>query len=125
MTRRRVLLLGSVAVVAALVVAAWIAWPCASSITFENANRIHHGMTLQEVEAILGGPARDDTGGVNNGVEYGVTELVIGDGYREWIGPEYGILIAFRSDRAGQIWIGNTRRQTFSPVDRLRRWLGL
>ena len=34
-----------------------------SSITRANAERIHEGMTLAEVEAILGGPARDESTG--------------------------------------------------------------
>ncbi len=63
MTRSRVLLLGTVAVAAALAVAAWTVWPTATAITADNAARIKQGMTLAEVEAILGGPARDETTG--------------------------------------------------------------
>jgi hypothetical protein len=63
MTRRRVLLFGSVAVAVALAVAVWLVWPAATAITADNATRIKEGMTHSEVEAILGGPARDDTAG--------------------------------------------------------------
>jgi hypothetical protein len=55
MTRRRVLLLGSVAIVAALAVALWLTWPRPSAITADNVAMIKPGMILAEVEAILGG----------------------------------------------------------------------
>jgi hypothetical protein len=55
MTRRRALLLGSTAVVAALAVTGWIV-SRQSAITRENGARISEGMTMAEVEAILGGP---------------------------------------------------------------------
>jgi len=58
MTRRRVLLLGSVAVVTALLV--WVVWPTPSAINRENAKQIAEGMSLSEVEALLGGPSRND-----------------------------------------------------------------
>jgi hypothetical protein len=64
MTRRtRRLLIGlPVALVVLGVVIAWLFWP-RTAITRENAARIQMGMTLAEVEAILGGPARDDSSG--------------------------------------------------------------
>jgi hypothetical protein len=41
---------------------AGLPWP-RSGINRENARRIQPGMTLEEVEAILGGPARDEASG--------------------------------------------------------------
>ena len=40
----------------------WATWP-RSVITRENAAKIRPGMTGAEVEALLGGAARDETGG--------------------------------------------------------------
>jgi hypothetical protein len=60
MTRTRRLLLFAVpAGLAVALIAAWLLWP-RTAITRENAEKIQVGMTLAEVEAILGGPARDD-----------------------------------------------------------------
>ena len=62
MTRRRVLLLGLLATAVGVAAAAWLLWP-RTAITRENAAKVREGMTLAEVEAILGGPARDETTG--------------------------------------------------------------
>jgi hypothetical protein len=59
---RRRLLVALVAGMLALGVSAWQLWP-RSAITRENAVKIHVGMTLAEAEAILGGPARDESTG--------------------------------------------------------------
>lgn len=57
---RRVLLLGVVA--ATVLVAALFFWSRQSSINEQNFARIENGMTLSQVEAILG-PARDESTG--------------------------------------------------------------
>jgi hypothetical protein len=60
-TRRLLLAALPVAVLAAGLVA-WLLWPPPSAITRENAEKIRAGMTLAEVEALLGGPARNESG---------------------------------------------------------------
>jgi outer membrane protein assembly factor BamE (lipoprotein component of BamABCDE complex) len=61
MTRRKSLLLLVLPAVFLLIGAGvWATWPRPSAITPENAARIRAGMTVAEVEAILGGPARDE-----------------------------------------------------------------
>src|SRR6516162_7726428 len=62
MNMRRLLLLCLPVSLAALGLAAWLLWP-RTAITPENAEKVQRGMTLAEVEAILGGPARDDATG--------------------------------------------------------------
>jgi hypothetical protein len=62
LSRRRLLLFVPVAVAAVLALGAWVFWPC-TAITRENAAKITEGMTVAEVEALLGGPARDETTG--------------------------------------------------------------
>ena len=90
MTRRRVLLLGSVAALAAMAFGAWVTWPRPSAITDENSVKIQTGMTLAEVEAILGGPPRNEVGHAADRVEYGQPRVVLDE--RRWIGPERDIL---------------------------------
>jgi hypothetical protein len=61
-TRRRLLVLGLLAGLLVLGVGGWMLWP-RTAITRENAAKIETGMTLTEVEAILGGPERDESTG--------------------------------------------------------------
>jgi hypothetical protein len=68
-TRRRLLVFGLLTTVMAPVLGVWLLWPQSSAIKCENAARIQEGMTLAEVEAMLGGPARDES-----------TRAVIGEG---------------------------------------------
>jgi hypothetical protein len=60
--RKHRLLLLSLPALVALTVGAWLLWP-RSAITRENAEKIQSGMTPAEVEAILGGPPRDESRG--------------------------------------------------------------
>jgi SmpA / OmlA family len=59
MTPCRLLLIAIPVAAASIAVGAWLMWP-RTVITPENAARIQPGMTVAEVEAILGGPARDE-----------------------------------------------------------------
>lgn len=54
------LLIGLATVV---VVGGWVVWPRSSAICKENYHRITVGMSLSQVEDILGGPARDESFG--------------------------------------------------------------
>ena len=56
---RRVLMFGLPAVTLAGLLAFWLL-PTRTAITRQNAEKIQKGMTLAEVEDILGGPPRDD-----------------------------------------------------------------
>src|SRR5262245_11545526 len=60
--RRRMVVVGLLAALGALGLTLWLLWP-RTAITLENAARIESGMTRAQVEAILGGPARDEAGG--------------------------------------------------------------
>jgi hypothetical protein len=63
-TRRRLLKFGLLAIVATLVGMVCLLWPeDSSAINRENAARIRQGMTLDEIETILGGPGRHEFGG--------------------------------------------------------------
>jgi hypothetical protein len=59
---RRLLLFGLFAGLVVALVAAWLLWP-RTAITRENAAKIQKGMTLAEVETILGGRARNEATG--------------------------------------------------------------
>jgi hypothetical protein len=64
--RRRLLLFGMIATFAVVLVSGiCLLWPqTPSAINRENAAKIQPGMTLEEVEAILGGSARHDFAGL-------------------------------------------------------------
>ena len=62
MTRRRLLMFGFLVMLVMLGVGVWLLLPT-TAITRENAAKIQEGMTLAEVEAILGGPARSEADG--------------------------------------------------------------
>jgi hypothetical protein len=62
-TRPRLLLLGILASLLSLCFGIWVLWPRNTAITNESFDKIRRGMTQSEVEAILGGPARDETCG--------------------------------------------------------------
>jgi hypothetical protein len=65
MTPRRLLLLALPSVIVLLGIVGWLLWPAqaTTTITRENAERIENGMAIEQVEKILGGPARDETTG--------------------------------------------------------------
>lgn len=128
---RRILLFG----LFATLTGAWLLWPRpTTAITRENAERIKLGMTIAEVEAILGGPARDDNAGP--------IEVDDPGKFPSWARMQTrGGLIEgeekiWRSDTV-QIWLGfadhcvivlatyNVHRSEESPIDTFRRWLHL
>jgi hypothetical protein len=63
MFRRRLFLFGMPALLALFGVCALLASPRPSAITRENEAKIHEGMTPAELQAILGGPPRDESSG--------------------------------------------------------------
>jgi hypothetical protein len=135
-TRRRLLLFGLPAALVLLGVGAVVLWPRPSAITPENAKKIQKGMTLAEVEELLGGPARNESGMPDNFIN---DAFVIADAEeikmgrlrpgprpfkdKRWAVPGYLIVVDF--DDSGLV----VRHQNFtvdvhrSFLDRLRRWL--
>ena len=100
-----------------------------SAITRENAARIKMGMTLAEVESILGGPTRDETSG-----------RVVPDDDDLWAHGRINILLSisqsgWRSDyvyisvdtdfegHVTDIYTYPLRRHRDSPIEMIRRWL--
>ncbi len=142
---RRLLLLAVVAVVVAMAGGAWLLWP-RSAITRENAAKIRVGMTLVEVQTILGGPPRDETTG-----PFVLDPDFVEPAGEDWTGTLQGRWIDFmfveppraprrvmwHSDQV-VIWVRCNaagcvnacdhfplRRAEESPLDMLRRWLRL
>jgi hypothetical protein len=115
---RRLLLLGPPATLAAIALAALLLWP-STAITRANAARIKAGMTLAEVEAILGGPARNESGLPDRFIA--VTRR------REdkcWVTSRDIVIVVF--DDAGRV-IQHSEFPMHGGgfLDMLRRWLGL
>jgi hypothetical protein len=112
MTRRRVLLLGSVAVVAACAIVVTV-WP-RTAINRWNAARIEKGMTRAEVEAILGGPPRQE------GEPYPI--FMSGPRPERWGTPQLLVCVWFdNDDRVHSVHLFNDD----GPLELVRRWLRL
>ena len=115
---RRLLLLALPALVA-LTGGGWLFWP-RTAITRENAAKIQVGMTLAEVEAILGGPARDEAPKRQVLVKI---QSVHHD--CEWNSDHVSVWVHL--DAQGRV----TECRAIpvppapGPLERLRRWLGL
>jgi hypothetical protein len=132
--RRRLLLLGLPAALMVALLAAWLLWP-RTAITRANAARVENGMTLVEVEAILGGPARDESsgelqpdGGWQEVRRLMVMEMIRSDDpqYRLW--KSNTLLIGVHLAADGRVYSTESvpvQRVHESPFDRLRRWIGL
>jgi hypothetical protein len=116
------LLLGSIVIVAALAGATWLVWRRPSAINVESAARIREVMTLAEVEAILGGPARDDRSEPSS-IRPG--SLLSHDGERNrWMSDVCTITVYFEQDgRVGAFVVDASDPE--SPLDMVRRLLGL
>jgi len=91
MNRRRWTLLLGLALLLALVGAAtvWLLRP-EERVTADNCERIRVGMTVGEVQALLGRPPDDESR----------PDLVDGSVTRAWNGRDGSILVAFSADRA-------------------------
>jgi hypothetical protein len=125
MTRRHLLLSGFLATVAGVGVAAGLLWPRPSAITRENAARIKRGMSVAEVESILAGPERDETGGAG-WVDYGNTRfLMFATQQRsdKWVGSEVGVWVRYYDDRVWLLDVGKTHWPQESTPEKIRRWL--
>jgi hypothetical protein len=82
-------------------------------------------MTLADVEAILGRPARDETQGRARHFTGSRLFSDEADGEPQWISPEYAVSLQFTDGRV-------TRKETSLAVipgrgffDKVRRWLRL
>jgi hypothetical protein len=146
---RRLLLFGLPAGVAVALAAGWLLWPH-TAITAGNAAKIQKGMTLAEVEAILGGPPRDESTVPlvvtlpkedGNALDHGDAEISLvlwraaaADGAaaagavvpRQWVTNRLLVAVYFDADgRVLEVHCLPTRRADETLLDRLRRWLGL
>jgi hypothetical protein len=146
MTQRRRQLFGLSAALVAVALAVWLLGP-RTAITAENAEKIQVGMTRAEVEALLGGPARDEAGGALEPLFDGSESALERDALRErlamarhgdrltrngaatiayksWESGQVVVLIGFQEGRVDVIDINPARPIHRGPLDRLRRWLG-
>ena len=128
--RRRFLFLFLAAIVVGMAVGVWAMWPRPSAITRENASTVREGMTLADVEAILGGPARDESTGLlapdNRDGTSSTIWMWAQPPPRAWISDCVAVHVRF--DNAGlaqAVWCIPLRRIEECTLDRLRRWLRL
>ena len=114
MARRAYLWLAGVAlVVGALLLTDWLLWQ--PGLTEDNVRRIKPGMTLAEVEALLGGPAADT-------FEMPPDYLAF-RWQREWREGGASVVVQFFADGRVIAAAGRGRPQP-GPLARHRGWLG-
>jgi hypothetical protein len=123
------------------VVVACMLWP-RTAITVGNAAKVHRCMTLAEVEAFLGGPARDESSGIvilaggpdNSSLNGGSVpvESPFWDGddivgcIRTWLSDSAAVWVVFdNADAVADVRHRPTCRLHESPLNRLRRWFGM
>jgi hypothetical protein len=114
---------------AAITSALLVLWPLCisrpSAINKQNIVKIRNGMTLQEVEEILGGPARDEISGAKYVQWLPIMPLTLNKRGAEWIGPNAAVFVGLDDDNrvvcrgSGIVGFYDT------PIHRIRRWLRL
>jgi hypothetical protein len=146
-SRRRALVFAVIGAALALAGGVWLLWPEPHpSINRGSAAKILSGMTPAEVEAILGGPPRDDRmvptvldekvpvelQDPTNPHTYD-TDIEVSDqdgrvvfSRKEWQSNRLTILVDFGADgRVTRTYCIRLRPVQEGLLDRLRRWLGL
>jgi hypothetical protein len=116
---RRLVSMAALVSVATIAVGVWLSWP-RTAITRENAERIQPGMTLAEVEAILGGPARDEGPEQRSAVSI---QSVRPD--REWNSAQVSVWVFLDVEGRVRECRAIPVPPAPGPLERLRRWLGL
>ena len=140
MNRRRLVLIGLLAAFLAAGAAVWLFWP-RTAITRENAAKVRVGMTLVEVETILGGSPRNETTGPLELDAVEPADWEEGTLQRRWIDFMFveppakrvmwhldQVVIWVQWNAAGYVNACDyfpQRRAAESPLDMLRRWLRL
>jgi hypothetical protein len=149
MPRPRRILFIALGFVTAMLLAGAFVWAFLPrmAITRENAAKIQEGMTLVEVEALLGGPERIETTGPTEGDsddgpdaerEAGERFIIalthtqgsrrsrVNSSQRTWGSDRVAIFVVFDADeRVIDFAVRPLRRAPESLSDLLRRWLGL
>ena len=138
MTRRRLLVFGLPASLMLLAASGWLLWPRPTAITRGHAAKIQKGMTLADVEELLGGPARNESDMPDNFIndafvnadtdEMKMAHLRPGARPYEdkrWASPGFVVLVDF-DDSGRVIRHSNCSFEVDkSLLDKLRRWLRL
>lgn len=146
MPRRRLTLVAVFALLVLVGIGAWLLWPPSTMITRANADSIRAGMTIAEVEEILGGPPRDESTGPVIGEEADISGVIDkqplwfieGQRFRpeafkglppgaalplQWQSNEANVTVAFTADgRVSGAGYLPVHRET--PLEWLRRKLG-
>jgi hypothetical protein len=137
MFRRRVPLIALFAVLVLVGIAGLTPWPAArtTAISRENAAKLREGLTVAEVEAILGGPPRDDSTGPLAGdnrdgtastIWFWPQPLVTRPPPRAWISDCVAVHVQFDdAGRALSVSCVPLFRMEEGPLATLRRWLHL
>jgi hypothetical protein len=126
LSRRHWLYLLLAAIMAVVAAGGWVYWlEVRPGITRQNAARIQDGMTIAEVEALLGGPAGDyQTPGRPHTTYMYHYAHPVGSVEKKWIGDEGLAIVAFDSEGRVVVHL-YIDAADYSMHARLRRWIGL
>ena len=125
MTRRWLVRVGvAVCLAVAAGVGARLTAPRPCPVSLANCEHIRDGMTLAEVEEVLGGPP--GTYGSGMVLVAGPGVMSLSDRYEHWWTDEGLLLVRFdqQGRSSGFTFCGGVLFPPPSPLDRLRAWLG-
>ena len=104
----------------------WFLMPPPSAITLANAEKIQEGMTLEEVEAILGEAARDETTGETAFHFAASFRLREANRTHFWIADRMAVMVRlYPLGRVGDVIMFDNRLLREPLFDRVRQWIGL
>ncbi len=132
MSNRRLLAFAVLVALILLGVSAWALWPWEqSAITRGNAEKIHLGMSLAEVQTILGGPPRTEERlerrfGWNLDVQHPPAGGAVAVATHAWIGLHAKVEVGVNADgRVISLSARHPAEDDASLFDSLRRRFGL
>lgn len=132
MSKRRLLAFGVPLALILLGLSAWVVWPQErSAITRVNVAKIQLGMTLAEVESILGGPARMEESplrsfGWNLDVQHAPAGGEVAIATHEWIGLHAKVEVGVNAvGRVISLSARHPADEDAPAFDLLRRRIGL
>jgi hypothetical protein len=129
MKRQYLLSFGAIALLAIAATLAWFYWP-QTQLKLDSFDKVREGMTLSEIEALVGGPpgiycSGGVTGTYCQGVPVKGVELAKEGMSREWVAESRSLFVAFDENNTATYVVTGTPVRQRRFLDRVRGWLGM